>query len=420
MHPLSAVRLVAAFAAWAAVSTIAAPTEAAKVGPVDDPVGVVKIPKGSPIQIGGMYVVSGADAAYGIDGTRAVEIAIEDKGSKVAGHPVKFLVEDDLCNAEGGQTAATKLAANPNIVVVVGMDCSSATTPGAPILWKAGIPSVGATPTAPKLTASDRGPTFDGFLRVVYNDLWQGAGDAKWMYEDLKCKTAATVHDGSPYAQQLVAVFKDNFEKMGGKVVATEAISPTDVDMRPMLTRIATTKPCVVYLPVFVAAGAQIARQAKEMRDLDATQVIVGSNMLTSTFIEATGNTVSGIRLTAPDLSAEAMGKDYPKFLKRHKEKYGENPVQGFHMYSYDAVTLAMKAIEKVAVTDKEGNTYIGRKALRDALFATKNYDGMSGKLNCTANGDCGTFKFAVYEFTNADPKTFNVGTNPKKVFPAK
>ena len=31
---------------------------------------------------------------------------------------------------------------------------------------------------------------------------------------------------------------------------------------------------------------------------------------------------------------------------------------------------MAIKAIEKVAKTDKDGNLYIGKKALRDAVFA--------------------------------------------------
>jgi antirestriction protein ArdC len=56
---------------------------------------------------------------------------------KVAGHPIKLNVEDDLCNAEGGQTAATKHAANPTTAIVLGLACSSAATPGAPIQWKA-------------------------------------------------------------------------------------------------------------------------------------------------------------------------------------------------------------------------------------------------------------------------------------------
>ncbi|HYB11154.1 MAG TPA: hypothetical protein VEJ16_15940 [Alphaproteobacteria bacterium] len=78
--------------------------------------------------------------------------------------------------------------------------------------------------------------------------------------------------------------------------------------------------------------------------------------------------------------------------------------------------TIAM-AIEAVAKTDSEGNTYIGRKALRDAVFATK-FEGVSGPIACDQYGECAQFKPAVFEFTDADPKTFKIGVNPKKIWP--
>src|ERR1700758_1210468 len=127
-------------------------------GPVTDDIGVLVIPKGAPIQFGGYWVMSGADSALGIDEKRGVELAIKDEGGMLLGHPVKLNVEDDGCNAEGGQPAATKLAADPNTVIVLGPACSSAATPGAPILWKAGIVDVATATTAPKLTAPDRKP----------------------------------------------------------------------------------------------------------------------------------------------------------------------------------------------------------------------------------------------------------------------
>ena len=81
------------------------------------------------------------------------------------------------------------------------------------------------------------------------------------------------------------------------------------------------------------------------------------------------------------------------------------------------AAMLAIKAIEKVAKTDSAGNLYIGKKALRDAVFATK-FDGISGPIACDAYGECSQFKPSVLEFTSADPKTFGVGRNPKKIWP--
>jgi branched-chain amino acid transport system substrate-binding protein len=230
-------------------------------------------------------------------------------------------------------------------------------------------------------------------------------------------RTAATIHDGSPYAQQLVAEFKKNFEKLGGKVVAAEAVSPTDVDMRPVLTRIATAKPDVLYAPVFVAAGGQIVRQAKETAGL-TKNVIGGGSMMTKDIITASGDAAKGFRITFPDVSVEAMGKDYPKLVEAYKKMFGEAPIQGFHAQAYDAARLLDMAVKKVAVTDKDGNTYIGRKALRDAVFNAPKFEGMSGPIKCDQYGECGEFKFAAYEFTNSDPSTFDIGKNPKKIYP--
>ena len=77
-----------------------------------------------------------------------------------------------------------------------------------------------------------------------------------------------------------------------------------------------------------------------------------------------------------------------------------------------------MTAIEAVAKKDADGNTFIGRKALRDALMKTANLDGISGKLTCDQYGDCGSSNFAVFEYTSGDPTSFKIGTNPKRVFP--
>ncbi|HZS81558.1 MAG TPA: branched-chain amino acid ABC transporter substrate-binding protein [Stellaceae bacterium] len=407
------------YGALAVAALAAAPIADAKEtkGPVTDDIGVIVIPKGAPIQIGGYWVLSGADTALGTDQKRAVEIAIKDIGGKLVGHPIKFNAEDSLCNAEGGQTAATKLAANPNTVIVIGPSCSSEATPGAPILWKAGITSIGTSPTAPALTAPDRKPEYNGFVRTVYSDIDQGANDAKYVYEVLKAKKIVTVHDGSPYAQQLATVMAANFKKLGGTVLSAEAVAPTDVDMHPLLTRVATEKPDVLYFPIFVAAAGQIIRQAADIPGLKGVRLLGSSALMAPDLIEAARDAVVGFRFTYPDVSPEAQGKGYPKFVEEYKKMFGEGPIAGYHANAYDGAQLAFKAIEKVAKTDKSGNTYIGKKALRDAVFATK-FDGISGPIACDKYGECAQFKPAVYEYTNADPKTFKIGVNPKKIWP--
>jgi branched-chain amino acid transport system substrate-binding protein len=59
---------------WLALATSCAASAAAAEtkGPVTDDIGVLVIPKGAPIQIGGYWVMSGADSALGIDEKRGV------------------------------------------------------------------------------------------------------------------------------------------------------------------------------------------------------------------------------------------------------------------------------------------------------------------------------------------------------------
>ncbi len=43
-----------------------------------------------------------------------------------------------------------------------------------------------------------------------------------------------------------------------------------------------------------------------------------------------------------------------------------------------------------------DGTLHIGRQALRDALYATAGYQGLTGSLTCDEYGDCGVARFQV------------------------
>ncbi|MBP1738615.1 MAG: putative branched-chain amino acid transporter, periplasmic amino acid-binding protein, partial [Deltaproteobacteria bacterium] len=398
-------RVLTIFVVLAAVITLAAAPALAqqkKAEPAKkaefkytDPIGVVKIKKGDPIHIANWMVVAGPDASLGTDTKRGVEIAVDDVGGKLLGHPIKVSTQDTACNAEGGQAAATKLASDPTIVAAVGSNCSSEARPGAPILWKAGIVTVSPSNTAPYLTDPKRGPEYEGYLRTCHNDKVQGAVAAEFAIKKLGVKKAATIHDGSVYAEQLQAVFAETFKKLGGTITAQEAVAPTDTDMRPVLTKIATGKPEFIYYPIFIAAGGHVTRQVKEVGGLENVKLMGADGIFSPDFYKAAGDTAIGMFHSSPDFSAFAAG--YKDFLAKHKKKYGEAPLAPFHAMGYDAARMIFAAIEKVGKKAPDGTLYIGRKALRDALYATKNYKGLTGNLTCDQYGDCADPKIAVY-----------------------
>ena len=288
--------------------------------------------KGAPIVIGGYWVLSGADTALGLDEKRGVEIAIKDVGGKsLLGHPIKLNAEDDDVQRgrrpDRGHQARREAEhgdrARPR--VFVGRHARRADP------LAAGIVDICTACTAPALTAPDRKPEYDGFARTVFSDSEQGKADATYVYKVAKAKTVVTVHDGSPYAQQLVTVMANNFKQMGGKVLSQEAVAPTDVDMHPLLTRIASEKPDADLLcRSSPPPPRRSLRQAKELPGLEKTALMGGGSLLSPDFIEAAGPAVVGFRIGYPDISPEAMGKGYPKFVDEYKKAYGEAPISGY------------------------------------------------------------------------------------------
>jgi branched-chain amino acid transport system substrate-binding protein len=376
-----------------------------------DKIGVVRIKPGEPIHIACWLAVAGSEASLGIDSKRGVEIAIEDKGSKLLGFSIKLTVEDTGCNPEGGQAAATKIAADPTIIAAIGSTCSSEARPGAPILWKAGIVTVSPSNTAPELTSPKRGAEYAGYLRTAHNDKVQGAVAAEFAYKKLVVKRAGTIHDGSPYSEQLQAVFAATFKRLGGTITSQEAIAPADTDMRPVLTKIATGKPEFIYYPVFIAAGGHITRQAKEVAGLEKVYLMGADGMFSPDFYKAAGEAAISMFHSSPDFSAFAGG--YRSFLEKHQKRYGEKPLSVFHAHAYDAAMIIFAAIEKVAKKAPDGTLYIGRQALRDALYGTKGFKGLTGTLTCDAYGDCADPRIAVYQTTGDNVKKLVMPDKP-------
>jgi branched-chain amino acid transport system substrate-binding protein len=380
--------------------------------------GCVDVAKDEPIRIAYSFVISGPDESLGTDTKRGVEMAVEAK-NEVMGHAIEVVGEDSLCNPEGGQTAATKIAADPKIVAVVGTNCSSAARAAIPIICAAHISMISPSNTAIDLTLPDRPADYNCYLRTAHSDSVQGAAAANFAWDYLKITKAATIHDGSLYADQLQQQFTETFKELGGEVVAQEAIQPTDTEMGPMLTRIAATGAELIYYPIFTAAGGHVTKQARETAGLENVYLMGADGIFSPDFMEAAGPAAVGMYHSSPDFAA--FGAGYQDFLTKHQENYGEPPLAPFHAHAYDAANLIFAAIEKVG-EDDNGTLHIGRKALSDALFATKDFQGLTGNLTCSEYGDCADPKIAVYETFSADPADWNPGagpdSNPRKVWP--
>jgi branched-chain amino acid transport system substrate-binding protein len=360
-----------------------------------DSIGCVKIGPTDPIHIAYLLVVSGPNSALGIDSRNGVEIAIADAGNKILGHDVKFDGEDGGCSADGGQAAGTKLASDNTIVAVIGTSCSSEARAAEPLLSAAGFVTISSSNTAPDLTDPTNPNHYPGYFRTAHNDKIQGAAAADFAYNFLSIRKAATIHDGSLYADKLQGVFAEQFTKLGGTITLQTSVTIGQTDMSSVLASIATGSPELIYFPIFLPEGAFLIDQAKTTPGLENTKLMGADGLYSPDVMQSAGAAVEGFMVSSPLV----QGPEYDAFVAKYVAKFGEQPINIFHAHAYDGFNIVKAAIEKVAVQESDGTIYIPRQGLRDAMAATKDFKGLTGVLTCNVDGDCANPVIGAYEY---------------------
>jgi branched-chain amino acid transport system substrate-binding protein len=359
-----------------------------------DPNGCVEIPDGEPIRIASALSITGDTAFLGNDSNFGIQIAIDERG-QVLGRDIELVREDAGCgDAASGQTAAQAIVADPSIAAVIGTTCSRTAVPAMPVLEGEGLVMISPSNTAPSLTDpehEDYGGEF--FFRTAYNDEVQGAAVAQFACDELGVTTAATIHDGSPYAEQLQQVFADDFAEIcDGEVTAQEAINVGDTDFRPVLTSIAADSPELLFYPIFSPEGPLITQQAQEIAGLEDTIHMGADGLKDAGFVEAAGDLAEeiGMYFSGPDLNFGGAYED--EFLPAYQELSGEDgPIAPYHAHGYDAANIIFDAIEAVAVEGDDGTIYVPKDALREYVAGLSDFPGLTGNLTCNENGDCGS-----------------------------
>ena len=402
LTPLVVLGAFALIAAACSNNSSSSPGGSASGGAVDcnTAPGCVTVAAGAPIQIGTLLSVSGDNADLGTDSLYGIQLALDHldgvfdgQPGQILNHPVQLQEEDDTCSAEGGAAGSTKLAANPDIVAVIGTSCSGAALGVADkTLGDKGIVLLSPSNTNPALTAPGTHNPY--YFRTAHNDAIQGSVVADFASQKLQAKTAATIHDESPYTEGLTTAFKNSFEApaLGGQVVDEESIDSTDQSYTPVLTKIGQKSPDLLYGPDYTAECALILKQGRQVAGLANTAFMGSDGCYASNFNQLAGSAIDGAYYSAPDLSAFDQKDFYTnEFIPAYKTEFGSAPLSAFHAHAYDALNLLAAAIQTVAVQNSDGSLTIPRAALKDAVQSTTDFQGIVTKYSCSDTGDCAT-----------------------------
>jgi branched-chain amino acid transport system substrate-binding protein len=337
--------------------------------------GEILIPKDSPIKIGLGAMLSGSYATLGIDIRNGAEMAITEKGD-LLGRKILLQAEDDQCEGAPSVAIAEKFCNDPILAGVVGYMCSGGSIPASDVHNKYKVVMISPSSTSLELTA--RGIPI--FFRTCWNDKIQGKAAAEFALKN-KWSKVAVLHDKSAYGQGLADEFKRHVEAGGGKAVAYEGLTRGDKDFSPVLTKIKPSEPQLVYFGGMAAEGSLVVRQMRRI-GIKGRFLSDDGCYTEKDFIEASGKAAEGAYVTYAETPKAAM---FDAWVKKFEAKYGKR--QTFSPQAYDAVKILMMAVEKVAQKKDDGSLVIGKKALRDAVAATK-YDGVTGSIAFDQQGD--------------------------------
>ena len=220
------------------------------------------------VKIGVIAPLSGDLSALGKGIQHSVELAVKQANdtNAIPGWKIEVSSVDDEAKADVGKNAATKLAADDQVVGVVGDLNSSVSQQTQPIFAAANITQVSPANTNPTLTigADAAAPkrAYKTYFRTCTTDAVQGPFAAQYLLAQ-GIKNVATIHDKKAYGQGLVAAFTTEFTKGGGTVVAAETINPDESNYQAVVSKVAPSKPQAVYYGGEYPQGGPLSQQMK-------------------------------------------------------------------------------------------------------------------------------------------------------------
>jgi branched-chain amino acid transport system substrate-binding protein len=338
------------------------------------------------IRIGFNIPLTGDIPKVGEESKFAAEMLKEDinsqGGLEVGGRKYKleFVYEDNESKAESAVSAALKLIERDQVLAIIGPNSSKQAVPAGQVCDDNRTPMISPWSTNPD-TTKDRLWVF----RAAFLDPFQGPVAADFAMETFSAKTAAVMYAlDNDYSKGLAEIFKADFEskKGAGSVVAFESYASKDQDFSAQLTKILAAKPDFIFLPNNYNEVALTVRQA---HDLGWTGPFMGSDAWgNSELMALCGDDCKGQYFSTHYAAAGATGAT-KEFIERYKGRYGYEPADVAAL-TWDAARIMLKAIQDTG--ELSGRTRKDRKAVREALAAIPEFDGITGQMKFDEEGD--------------------------------
>jgi branched-chain amino acid transport system substrate-binding protein len=329
--------------------------------------------KGDTLKIGWFGPLTGDNALWGQSELNTVKMMFADYnaagGIQVGNKKYKLEVigYDDKGDSTEAVNVAKRLTSQDKVIAILGPNGSGEAIPVAPIMNAAKIPLIATVATNPLVTINKDGTLNKFMFRDCFIDPYQGAVAATYAYEKLGKRNAAifmSVDD--QYSVGLTQYFKENFTRLGGKIVEEVSFTQGEKEFRAPLTKIKAANPDIIFSPNYYT---DVSLSAKQARDIGITCIMMGGDGWPSeNLIPLAGTALEG------SYCVNHLDFDDPTvkpFKDAYTAKYGIVPELNGYMV-HDAVFMIVDALQRA-------KSYDGTK-LADALESC-DIQGITGHI---------------------------------------
>lgn len=354
-------------------------TPAAAPGPADTGAPASCPDANAPIKIGIFQALTGANAFIGVPAVDAIKMRLDEVNAAggVNGRQLELDIQDERGDPKEGANLAQRFTSDPSFIAGLGGSTSTVALAAAPIFTAAKVVLVCATCSHPDVTKNS---TY--VYRTVNQQAQLAEPYAHFLAERLKAKRIAFLVAADEFsrsnAEQTAAALKAKYPSV--QIVLNESVTTDTRDFRPLITKLQSVNPDMVYMILFPAEGAAFVKQVRQSGQkwiLDG-----GPNFNTPVFLELAGDAAEGVYARSffdpSDQTAKAK-----EFIAKYQARYNKIP-DHWSAFADDAFMVLVSAIRS-ASTGK----CLTRQGVADAFATLPTYDGLTGvKKYITGTGD--------------------------------
>lgn len=341
--------------------------------------------KGEPVaKIGFSGPLTGDQAAQGTDMLHGAQLALEQAvkaGPILPGVKIELAALDDSHNPALAVSVAKRLSSDPDVVAVVGHLNSSCTKPASAVYHEARMLHVNPVSSNPEISRQG----FDNFFRICPTDDLQGPAGLRFAAERLGAMRVFVIDDMTTYGRGLANEFIKAARERGVEILGHEGIAQGEKDFNPLLTKVKSIGPDLIYFAGMYPEAALLIKQRYELQI--PAKFLGGDGLFEPTLIALAGPGASQevyVTTLGGDIRQVSTAKS---FVEAFEKRYGH--LGAYSSYAYEATRLVLEAIRRAGKKD--------RTAILNAMKEMKSYPGILGDHTFDARGDTTIRTIGIY-----------------------